>query len=185
MKSLITVQRIANVLRVLSMIGIIFLFIGVGACAVGGIILLAVPMLAQLEADNLPQTAMVLFAEAAVILSEAIAAIFVHRYIHRELSDGTPFTHGGARELLRAGIISIAAPVCGMIAAEIIMSVSRALFPITAGGNLPELLEAIKTMPEQYVAEFDISGGVIMVLLSFLLHYGADISEQSKYADYD
>ena len=52
--------------------------------------------------------------------SEAVLARFALSYFQRALSDGTPFTFGGAQELKRLGILTICLPLGAQVVSEIV-----------------------------------------------------------------
>lgn len=54
---------------------------------------------------------------------EAVLAKFAEHYFKRELADGTPFDLGGAKELMRLGILAICIPIGMQMIAEIVYAV--------------------------------------------------------------
>lgn len=50
-------------------------------------------------------------------------AKFAEHYFKRELADGTPFDLGGAKELMRLGILAICIPIGMQMIAEIVYAV--------------------------------------------------------------
>ncbi len=102
-------------------------------------------------------TGIELLAESAVLACEAVVAFFLCRYFEHELHDGTPFTHRGARELFRVGVINLSVPIVGLVIAKTILTVFK--------------------VEHTFHYEFDLIAGLVMMLLSFVFHYGADLEE--------
>lgn len=165
MKSLKTVQAIARVLRILVKIGLIFTIIGAAGALIGGIALLSTPYLGReltgmivsgVEAGDPTMLGIALVGESVYLAGVAVAMGFTCRYFKNELADGTPFTHRGAKELLRAGILNLAVPLGALCLCS----------AITAIAQIPETLLS---------NEYEAVSGTVMILLSFVLHYGADL----------
>lgn len=55
-----------------------------------------------------------------LLIGEAVIAKFAQLYFKRELTDGTPFTFKGAKELLRLGIITVSVSAASFIAESVI-----------------------------------------------------------------
>lgn len=75
-----------------------------------------------LTETSVSMTAMYAAIIVAMILcaSEAVLARFALHYFQRALSDGTPFTFGGAQELKRLGILTICLPLGTQVVSEIV-----------------------------------------------------------------
>ena len=86
-------------------------------------------------------------------------------YFKRELEDGTPFTYGGAKQMLRLGIFGIAIP----LAASIIDSVVYSIF-VTINGNALSVVQS--------ASDFDITFGITLIFLSLLCKHGAELAEK-------
>ena len=97
-------------------------------------------------------------ASAAVVLG------FSKLYLKNELAAGTPFTHEGAKEMLRLGIISMAVPVV----ASVINNTVSAIF--------------IHFYPSAEPVEMSVSlaAGLAMVLAYFIFEYGAELRENKE-----
>ncbi len=168
MKSLKTVQTISKVLSILATIAFVFTIIGAAGSLIGGFSLFFAQFLgqdivdmivAETHAPNISKLAIALIAESFFLAGVAVALGFTCRYLKNELKDGTPFTYRGSRELLYTGIISIAVPAGTLL----ISSVITAIFGV----------------PEDLITNnYDITSGVLMILISFIFTYGADISAQ-------
>lgn len=98
-------------------------------------------------------------------IAEGIIAKFAEVYFKHELSDGTPFTLAGSKELLRLGILTIALPLGGTVLAAIIHGVmEHAMAGVTdvTRGDLSS-----------------VSLGVMFLVLSVVLRYGAELGASS------
>ena len=93
---------------------------------------------------------------------EAVLAGFAAHYFDRELADGTPFTFGGAKELLRLGILAICIPIGAEIVAAIVRSVISGFF----SGAAELSLDPVSS----------VSIGVMFILMSLLCRHGAELS---------
>lgn len=176
MKSLITVQKISKVFSILAKIGYIFAIVGTVISLIGGVALLCAPQLIDYIADlPMPERTEIdklvkelesnkvgigLIASSIVLIGQTVAAWFTVRYFKNELTDGTPFTHRGAKELLKVGIINLAVPLGALCIAAVI--------------------NAIVKTDDLFYHSYDISAGITMILLSFVFHYGADLAEGEK-----
>ena len=124
MKTLKTIQTISKIARIVSKV--IFVFCIVGFCmSVVGVVGLAIGAqsmqlagvtlqgVLQTEADTSTGSLYAALAESIILcVGGAVLSKFALHYFERELEDGTPFTHRGAKELLRLGILTIAIPTC-------------------------------------------------------------------------
>ena len=103
-------------------------------------------------------------AGAVVCAGECVLTKFAAHYLTRELKDGTPFTSGGARELLRLGILSLCIPVGTQVIAQIIETVFT------------------KVMTDVEPLELDMGGSVIvgalLIVLALVCRYGAEMTAQ-------
>ena len=131
MKTLKTLQTISKVGRVISKIVFIACIVGFCGC-VSGIITVAagaegikfngvtLKSLLQTEADITTGTLYALMAAGMIICaSECVLAKFAEHYFSRELSDGTPFTFGGAKEMFRVGAQILSAIAVAIISASV------------------------------------------------------------------
>lgn len=93
-------------------------------------------------------------------VSDAVLLGFACRYFKNELNAGTPFTHDGAKELFRLGVLNIAVP----IAAGIIDAIVRV---ICKASELPD---------NEYGST--VLMGVLFVFMALVFKYGAEILEK-------
>ena len=179
MKSLKTVQTLAKVGRVLSLIVFVCSIIGFVGCVVGAVVLgvvgadkyaslieFAEKASGEKFAVSLQTALTAAVCGAIVCAGEAVLSKFAERYFKRELNDGTPFTCGGAAELRRLGLLAIFIPIgayaaafiCYTIMAYALADVSK--FDSFSGGG-------------------SISIGVMMLVASCLCKLGAEQAERN------
>lgn len=85
---------------------------------------------------------------------------FAKVYLENELKDGTPFTERGAKEFLRLGILVCVIPQGGSI--------------------LISIITKITDINNTYDAGDDIVVGLILILMSFIFSYGAEIRKRTE-----
>lgn len=175
MKSLKTIQVLAKIGRILSKI--IFICCIVGFCfCVAGILSLAVGVdgiqlggvnirgIIENEAGlSMPALYTALALGALLCAAEAVLSKFAEVYFRNERKDGTPFTHRGARELTRLGILTIAISLATAIICAIVISIVGNVYP-----------EVEKLSGESGVS---LGLGIMMIVLSVFCRYGADLRE--------
>ena len=97
---------------------------------------------------------------------EAVLAKFAEHYFKRELADGTPFDLGGAKELMRLGILAICIPIGVQMIAEIVYAVME------------------QTMQGVAALQLDNTGsvtlGIMFIVLSLICRYGAELHEEKR-----
>ncbi len=168
-KALKTVQTISKVMSILAKIAFVCTIIGAAGSLLGGISLFSVPLLGETVADIIVSETgaesviglgVGLIAVCIFLIGTAIALGFVCQYFKHELADGTPFTHNGAAELLRVGIISLAVPFGALI-------FSSAVAAFSGASNAISL-------------EFNATSGIAMILLSYVFSYGAHLADSKS-----
>lgn len=92
------------------------------------------------------------------------------RYLSLEIKEGTPFTFNGANLLKRLGIITIIVPILVTVASEIFCNVFESLANTTAF-SLEEL---------NFDNDGSIAMGLMLLLLSVLCQYGAELIENKE-----
>lgn len=166
-KSLKTIQVIAKIGRILSLIvfvctiigmagaiiGILTLALGVGDITIGDLTLKSIiENEAGLSMGTLYTT---LACSVLLCASEGVIAKFAEIYFKREEAAGTPFTLDGAKELFRLGIISIA------------VSLGTYLLACICQGVMREFLnDAVST---DFSSSTSVGLGVAMMLVSVIL----------------
>lgn len=175
MKTLNIIQRLSRIGRILSKIIFIFCIIGFCGCIVG-IFSMAIGAptlkiggvtLESILSIDVGVTTGTVYAvsSAGMILcaGEAVLAKFAEHYFKRELADGTPFDLGGAKELMRLGILAIYIPIGTQMIAEIVYAVMEQ----TLHGVAPFRLD--HSSP--------VGLGVMFIVMSLGCHYGAELRE--------
>lgn len=172
MKTLKTIQTLSKIGKILSkimfilciigfcgsIVGIISMAIGADTLKLGGITLKGI---LEIDADIMTDTVYAAMAAGAILCAgEAVLAKFAEHYFGRELADGTPFTLGGAKELLRLGILTICIPIGTQIIAEIV----HAVMELTMQGIEPLNLNNSGS----------VSLGVMFIVMSLICRYGAE-----------
>ena len=175
MKTLKTIQTLSKIGKIISKIMFICCIVGFCVCIVGIIDLsLGTPVLKlggvtlesvlQNKADVTPGTMYASVAAAAILcVGEGVLAKFAVRYFDRELTDGTPFTFDGAKELLRLGILSICIPVGVRIIAQIVQTV------------LAKVLTDVEPLNADPAGS--VAFGIMLIVAALLCKYGAELSE--------
>ena len=100
---------------------------------------------------------------AGICAGEAVLAKFAEHYFKRELTDGTPFNLGGAKELMRLGILTICIPLGTQIIAEIVYAVMEQ----TMQGVTPLQLDNTGS----------VTLGIMFIVMSLICRYGAELHE--------
>lgn len=139
-KTLKTIQVLAKIGRVLSLIvfiacivgasgcvlGLITFILGVGEITIDGVTLKSI---LEIEAGISQETLYIVMIGAVfACASEAVVAKFAEIYFKNEIAKGTPFTFEGQKELFRLGIISIAVPLGCDIVVGIIQGILLVIF---------------------------------------------------------
>lgn len=140
-KTLEAIQKIINVLRIITQIVFILCIVGAIACAVGiSLMCMGLGMLdilggdvSSFVSDNFEGGAGVAVAEALVGIFECVGSAIVikmaNTYFKHELEAGTPFTYEGAEELKKLGIFTIVIPIAtavmSAVSYEIVMVITQ------------------------------------------------------------
>lgn len=144
MKSLKTIQVLAEIGKVLSKIAYVCSIIGLICCAVAAALLLFGMDIIKLGGVTLrgmlQSTGSINYGTLWSAVSSALCLctgeLFVSRaagrYFVRELRDGTPFTEDGAHELMQLGISAIWIPIVAQVAAQVLHAVIAEFVPGTA-----------------------------------------------------
>ena len=174
-------QTIAKIGKILSKVAFVFSIIGIFGCFVGllsnifgsskvfkigGVTIYG--LLADFDAYNVKSIRATLVAWLIVCVGEAVLAKFAELYFRNAEAFGTPFTHTGARELRRLGIMMIVIPTGCAVLAEIVQGIMTGFMNVTADG-WSEL---------NFDNEASVIVGVMFIACSFLCGYGADLLEE-------
>ncbi len=176
MKSLKTIQVLANIGKILSKILFILCIVGFCGCIVG-ILSLALGLESFKIGDvtirgiieNKAELSMAtLYAAMAVGIvycaAEAVLCKFSEIYFRNELADGTPFTLRGAKELKRLGVIVIIVSLCAGTVCAIGLAIAHRANP------------EIDKLPLESIGSIGI--GIMMLICSLLCRYGAELRSE-------
>ncbi len=179
MKTLNTIQTLSKIGKILSKIVYIFCIIGAVGCIVGVVCLpfadtgvlkvggvTIYGLVVNRAGIDLNSLYSLMTGAMIVCIGQAVTAKFAERYFSHELTAGTPFTVGGAKELLHLGIITICVPLGAMILAQIISSIVTEF--IGCG-------DAFKLEGGDSVTL-----GVMFIVMSLLCKYGAECRENGE-----
>ena len=178
MKTLQTIQTLSKVGKILSKIVFVCCIVGFCFCVVGivGVALgtptlklggVTIDSLLQNEEGKTVGTLYAYMAAGAIVcIGEGVLAKFAEKYFHRELEDGTPFTLDGAKDLLQLGVLSICLPVGAQAAAQIVYKI------------LAKMMEGVE--PPDLEAAGSIAVGVLILILSLVCRYGAELNENKN-----
>ena len=175
MKTLNNIQKLSKIGKVLSRIVFIFCIIGFCGCAVG-ILSMAIgaptlkiggvtlESILSIEAGVTTGTVYAAMAAGMILCAgEAVLAKFAEHYFKRELADGTPFDLGGAKELMRLGILAICIPIGTQIIAEIVCAM------------IEQTLHGVARL--QFDHSSSVTLGVMFIILSLICRYGTELCE--------
>lgn len=174
------IQTISKVGKIISKIVYICCIIGFCGCAIGIIAFACGAQILKFGGASIEewleksQTNSASVYNAMVVglvmcSAETVLAKFGEHYFIRELADGTPFNLGGAKELMRLGILTIAIPLGAVILSAIIQGIFKACAP-----------EVVKVELSNYVS---VSMGLVLLLTSLICKYGAEITETNGKAE--
>ncbi|MBE6693738.1 MAG: hypothetical protein E7589_03120 [Ruminococcaceae bacterium] len=181
-KSLKTVQVFFKIAEIISLVLLIFSIIGAVGGFIGAGLIFAV---GDLEMPGMDGTV------SSIIMSEAglsywdicyscvVAVIgcvgmgilykFAHVYFKNENAVGTPFTYEGSKELLRLGILAMAIPMAIYMLTELVWGICFVFAPYEF------------TLVNEYSA--DMTGGLMLLIASFVFKYGAELKEAKEKAE--
>ncbi|MBR3934861.1 MAG: hypothetical protein IKJ68_13270 [Clostridia bacterium] len=160
MKILNIIQKIVKIARVLVIIAISMFFGG----AVYELILVGTELLTH--GSKAIDMNLITHALEHVVhfVANGILLLFVFRYLRHEIHDGTPYTTEGAKELREIGVHIIVHPV---ITASIIT-----IIYVLCGRDFPAFFTE-----SSYIG---ILFGVVLVFVSLILRYGAELEKKEK-----
>ena len=178
MKSVQTIQKTFRVFMILSRIGMILSFAWAGTSLLGmvcGIVWyqggIAMGdgrelLYSLTETGGLFEMIGVLLSDVIFALTDGILFAFALRYFKAEQQDGTPFTEQGAIQIRKLGIRTIVLPLVAILLSASIYSIFQ-IPQIGDWGNLPSVIL-----------------GIVMILISFVFCYGAELEERVKSGAY-
>ena len=178
MQTLVTIQKLVRLGKILSKIIFTCCIIGICGC-VAGIVSLAAGLetlrigsvtLGGLVEKSTEMSMGSFYATMAVGIircaGEAVLSKFSLLYFRHELEDGTPFTLEGAREMFRLGVLTVCIPFGSLLLAAITHGVLAQYLPDVAELKLD--------------CDGSFSLGVMFILTSLVCKYGAEICAQRK-----
>lgn len=175
MNSLDIVQKLAKIGKILSKITYICAMIGACACLMGALLLpigagellkIGGVSIHSILSRNIgiPQSCMALAGATIICAGQVVLAKSSYAYFARELEAGTPFTHAGAKELQKLGILNICVPLACAIPAAILKGFAE---------------QAANT---KWNVSTDIDGsitlGIVFVVVSLLCRCGAELLDK-------
>lgn len=174
MKSHDTVNKLYKLGRVLSQIAFTLAVIGFFACIAGYISLLigrdSIAVIGSIKVHgasldtlglNVKSIAAALSGGLVVCAGEAA---FAKRYFGNALKAGTPFTHAGAKELMRLGILTLALKTVGAAAGSLVRGLISGRMRLEAA--------SLANIYSDNAA--GITLGVMFIFISLLCRYGAE-----------
>lgn len=177
MKTLDTIQTLSKIGKVFSKIVYICCIVGIIAGAVGIVALLigaetlklgGMTLHTILETEAGVGTGTVLTAiavETVLCVGEFFVSRMAYRYFDNELKAGTPFTTGGAKELLHLGISTIWIPIVTFVLAQVTQ------------GVIAQFIENVEKL--DFNAFDSVALGVMFIVMSLLCKHGAELREQN------
>lgn len=183
MKSLNIIQKLFKIARVLSEVAFVFAIVGFCASLIGLICLcfgadnvlkIGGVTIHGIISENLgydiKSVAASLSGLPFICAGAAVTAKFAEVNFKNELKEGTPFTLGGAKEMLRLGIITITVPTGTAV-------IGRVVEGVVAGFMNVEKAEALEMYFDN---ETSIVLGIMFIAVSLLCRYGAEIKEKGE-----
>jgi len=173
MKSLQTIQKTCKVFQTLTKIAMILCFIGSGLLLLGLICGIVISSTGAVIAGNMETLYRLtssasffemvgsLLAEFVVTLTDALLFFHAWKYFSAEQADGTPFSRRGADMMKRLGILLIVLPAVSAILAWGICTIF----------SVPQV------KAPDLGSEASIVLGIMLILVSVILHYGAELEE--------
>lgn len=182
-KNYIVLQKLVKLGKVFSKVAFVFSIIGISGCIIGllsnllgngqvlkigGVTIYG--LMADFNADNVNSIRATLAAWLIVCMGQAVLAKFAELYFCHVETSSTPFTHTGAWELRRLGIMMIVIPTGCAALAEIVQGTMTGAMNVTADG-WSEL---------NFDNEASVVVGVMFIVGSFLCGYGAEVLEKNN-----
>lgn len=183
MKTLKTVQTLCKLGKIFSTIVYVFCIVGFCCCAVGLLCCALGLKGIELEGKSLELilfentgvtmgTLYVTIALAALVCAgQAVLAKFAQHYFKRELTDGTPFTLGGAKELQRLGILMICIPIGTSVICSIVYEIIAKLTAVADSVNIE--------------IDSNIVLGAVFILMALICRAGTEMLANKNNADKD
>lgn len=174
MENLTTIQKTFKIFKTLSKIAMIVSFVVCGIAAIGllcGIVWFNGGKVYVADMDTLMgltkttglyQMIGVLLSDAVFALTDGLLFLFAWNYFKAEQADGTPFTHSGADKVRSLGIKIIVMPL-------VAVSISAVIYGCFDLTNSTDWSNAVSIVL-----------GIVLILMSLVFHYGADLETIKK-----
>ena len=182
-KNIKILQKIAKLGKILSKVAFVFSVIGICGCIVGilsnvigggkvfklgGVAIYG--LLSGFNAYNVKSISAILTAWLIICVGEAVLSKFSEIYFRNILTEGTPFTQMGARELRRLGIMTIVIPTGCVVLAEIVQGIMTGFMNVS--------IDAWSDL--NFDNEASVVLGIMFIIGSFLCGYGAEKCEENN-----
>lgn len=180
-KTLKIIQTLAKIAHVCTKIGYICCIVGICICVVGAVMLplggdalklggVSIHTILSDHAGITESTALAtMLAGIVLCIGELALSYRAHVYFTHELEAGTPFTRDGSIELRRLGIAYLWIPVVSYAVAITVREIVEQVM-----GEVAELsLESWSS----------VSTGLVIILISLLCAYGAEVVEKGREND--
>lgn len=178
MKTLKGIQVLSKIGKVMCKVIYVCCIVGVCGCIVG---MIALPFgVKTLKFDgvtlenilqdegNIGVNSLYIVMTVGIILcvGEGALAKIAEKYFTKELSDGTPFTRSGAKQLFWLGVWTMALSLGSVIVADIVQNIMQ------------NLLSNAETLSLERDASIGL--GIAMLVVSYLCRYGAELNEEKQ-----
>ena len=179
MKSLESIQKVFNVFKTLSKVGMVFCIVTASLCVLGALCVFVVSsgghvfflfgesLDVYVVGSDYKESLAVMLSTTFILVGEAILLGNSYHYFKKEVNDGTPFTHSGAESIKRLGIRYIYIPIVSIVIATVIFEI----FGIDSANDLMDFSNV-----------FSLTTGIILILASLIFNYGAELEEKVKNA---
>ena len=170
------IQTIARVAGIVTKVLYICCIVGAICCLVGIISLALIPgdiklggvtikgLISENTGGSMGSIYNAMATGIVFCIGEAILCKYAESYFRHELEAGTPFTFGGAKEMLRLGVLTICLPIAMSIAAGIVYLAMRVCFGSVGGTDLNN--------------SASIGVGLMLIVVSLICRYGAELNQK-------
>lgn len=181
MNSLEKIQKVTSVFKIFARVAAILSMAGAGLALIFAIVFLVYEdsasisvfgmVLAEINTGTSFEAAGILFGDFIMCLTEGILFFHAVKYLDSEIKAGTPFTTEGAVQIKALGIKTIVLPLVAVILVEVVYGIFNELSVKLYDGS------ANLVRPD-YNSESCIVLGVILIILSLVFSYGAELEKK-------
>lgn len=174
-KNLKTIQSFAKIGKIVSTVCFVFFIIVAIACIIAISTIASIQnvefngqtVVGYVESTGTTFVTTIFSLASTIIICAGCAVIskFAEIYFANELEDGTPFTHRGAKEIMRLGLLSLGIPAGVTIALDIAFAVTKHFWPQVE--NIPLIVQSLS-----------ITAGLILIIMSIVISYGAELEDE-------